>query len=50
LGNAYEIIIGMKDYRPFEAALVFSWFEPGAAFGANQDAAMFATLELEWNF
>ncbi|HMS15375.1 MAG TPA: hypothetical protein PKA37_00955, partial [Planctomycetota bacterium] len=50
IGNAYEIIIGMKDLRPFQAALVLAWFEPGAAFGGNQDAGMFATLELEWNF
>ena len=50
LGNAYELILGLEDFRPMEMELVLGWFVPGSAFRPEGDAAMFLTFQIEWNF
>ncbi|MFT7618741.1 MAG: alginate production protein, partial [Planctomycetota bacterium] len=50
VGTEVDLVIGLQAWRPVEIEIVLGYFRPGQAFEAFQDAAWFATFQVEWNF
>jgi hypothetical protein len=50
LGDALELILGLSRWNPWDIEIVLSHFDPGSAFGLNDDDAWFAKLQARYRF
>ena len=50
IGWEADLILGLREYAPWEVEVIVSYFEPGKAFRASADEAYYGKIQLRYRF